>query len=237
MRRSCKVTRFLMLWYLSKMSLHLETLLPLRLCGEWYVASNLTQMASTRGLASTCVAGPEFPPTIALKNIYSNSCQHLKDKRDKKWKEKVIFTFSNELATCSVGNITRFTWQVTHGFMPPVPALSPPKNYSNDTKKSRHKFDQKYFPPQSVMYLQIWKKNSLRNLNCLFYMLIFFPLNHLLELENYPLCSPSKTDCSGRHRLRMSCTCFLLHESTALFIITAVTWRVHDFCLLERSRE
>ena len=96
MRRSCNVTRFLMLWYLSKMSLHLETLLPLRLSGEWYVASNLTQMASTRGLASTWVAGPEFPPTIALKNIYSNSCQHLKE-RAIKWKEKVIFTFSNEL--------------------------------------------------------------------------------------------------------------------------------------------
>ena len=54
MRRSRKLTRFLMLWYLSKMSLHLETLLPLRLCGEWYVASNLTKMASTSGLASTC---------------------------------------------------------------------------------------------------------------------------------------------------------------------------------------
>ena len=64
-------------------------------------------MASSRGLASTRVAGPEFPPTIALKNIYSNSCQHLKAKRDIKWKE-VIFTFSNELATC-VSNITRFT--------------------------------------------------------------------------------------------------------------------------------
>ena len=139
MRRSCNVTRFLMLWYLSKMSLHLETLLPLRLSGEWYVASNLTQMASTRGLASTWVAGPEFPPTIALKNIYSNSCQHLKDKRDIKWKEKVIFTFSNELATCSVGNITRFTWQVTHSSMPPI--LAPPKKYSNDTKKSQHNFD------------------------------------------------------------------------------------------------
>ena len=140
MRRSCKVTRFLMLWYLSKMSLHLETLLPLRLSGELYVASNLTQMASTRGLASTWVAGPEFPPTIALKNIYSNSCQHLKE-RDIKWKEKVIFTFSNELATCSVGNITRFSWQVTHSSMPPILALSPPKKYSNDTKKSQHKFD------------------------------------------------------------------------------------------------
>ena len=81
------------------------------------------------------------------------------------------------------------------------------------------------------------KKNSLRNLNCLFSVLIFFPLNHLLEVENYPPCSPSKTDCSGRHCLRMSCTCFLLHESTPVFIITAVTWRVHDFCLLERSRE
>ena len=92
-----------------------------------------------------------------------------------------------------------------------------------------------FLPSLSCIYR--YKKNSLRNLNCLFYMLIFFPLNHLLELENYPLCSPSKTDCSGRHRLRMSCTCFLLHESTALFIITAVTWRVHDFCLLERSRE
>ena len=69
----------------------------------------MTQMASTRGLASTRVARPEFPPTIALKNIYSNCCQHLKDKRDIKWKEKVIFTFSNELATCSVGNITRVT--------------------------------------------------------------------------------------------------------------------------------
>ena len=77
------------------------------------------------------------------------------------------------------------------------------------------------------------KKISLRNQNCLFYVLIFCPLNHLLELDNYPLCSPSKTDCYGRHCLHMSCTWFFLHE----FIITAVMWRVHDFCLLERSRE
>ena len=87
------------------------------------------------------------------------------------------------------------------------------------------------------VFIDMKKKNSLRNLNCLFYVLIFFPFKHFLELDNYALCSPSKTDCSGSHCLSMSCTCFLLYESTAVFIITAVTWRVHDFCLLERSRE
>ena len=30
--------------------------------------------------------------------------------------------------------------------MPPILALSPPKKYSNDTKKSQRKFDLKYFP-------------------------------------------------------------------------------------------
>ena len=81
------------------------------------------------------------------------------------------------------------------------------------------------------------KKKTLREKNCLFDVCIFFRFKHLLELDNYPLCSPSKTDCSGCHCLRMGCTCFLLHESTAVFIITAVTRRVHGFCLLERSRE
>lgn len=70
MSLSCNVTRFLMWWYLSRITFHLETVfLPLTFCGEWQIDSSLRQIASTSGLASTDVAGPEFPPTIALKGI------------------------------------------------------------------------------------------------------------------------------------------------------------------------
>ena len=115
----------------------------------------------------------------------------------------------------------------------PIPILSPPKNYSNNKKFSTNLTKSIFL---YTVFLDM-EKNSLSNLNCLFYVLIFCPLNHWLELDNYPLCSPSKTDCSRCHCLRMSCTWFLLHESTAVFIITAVTWRVCHFCLLERSRD
>ena len=117
--------------------------------------------------------------------------------------------------------------------MPPIPVVSPPKDYSNNKKFSTNLTKSIFLCP---VFIDM-EKNSLSNLNCLFYVLIFCPLNHWLELDNYPLCSPSKTDCSRRHGLRMSCTLFLLHESTAVFIITAITWRVCHFCLLECSRE
>lgn len=70
MSLSCNVTRFLMWWYLSRISLHLDMVFfPLIFFEEWQMDSSLRQIASTSGLASTDVAGPEFPPTIALKQL------------------------------------------------------------------------------------------------------------------------------------------------------------------------
>ena len=109
-------------------------------------------MASTRGLASTRVAGPEFPPTIALKNIYSNSCQHLK--------EKVIFTFSNELATILRVLLDKLLTAPCALFPPyPLPKtiVMIQKNLSTNLTKTI------FLCP---VFIDM-KKNSLRNLNCL----------------------------------------------------------------------
>ena len=78
-RWSCKVTRFLMFWYLSKISLHLEML--------------FSSCSSTKGLASTCLAGQEFPPTIALKKSINLKKVLSAFKRQKECEMESLFCF------------------------------------------------------------------------------------------------------------------------------------------------
>lgn len=141
-RWSCKVTRFLMFWYLSKISLHLEMLFP--------------SCPSSRGLASTCLAGQEFPPTIALKKhkFEESRCQHLRGRRNVKW--KVYFAFYQ---WPGIGNITCFN-KLPHTPLFLLHSLQ--KTEVIIPKKCQHKIDKKCFPLSCIYrygkkyHCQIW---------------------------------------------------------------------------------
>jgi hypothetical protein len=58
-----------MWWYAPKIKRHLEMVLSSFFWGLWKTLSNFLHKHSKIGLVSTAVAGPEFPPTMALKRI------------------------------------------------------------------------------------------------------------------------------------------------------------------------